>query len=130
MKNINRFVLNTTGDEVTDTQSGLIWKRCFEGQSFDGVNLTGEPEKLTWDAAMAYAAAQPDGWRLPTLEEFRELYVVDKPEEELFLDEGWAWSASPGAAGTDYAWVVLFVNGYVYWDSKYGNGSVRLVRGQ
>jgi len=130
MKTNDRFVLNATGDEVNDNQTGLIWKRCFEGQAWDGQTPQGEPAKFTWDEAMAYAAAQPDGWRLPTAEEFRELFVVDKPGDGLFPGDEWAWSASPLAGFPDNAWGAIFNYGIDDWDEKDNAHPVRLVRSQ
>jgi len=126
----DQFTLNATGNEVTDSQTGLIWKRSVEGQAWDGQTPQGEPAKFTWDEAMAYAAAQPDGWRLPTIEELKALFEGGKPDEDLFLGHEGVWISSPGASYPDYAWVAFFRYGDHYWSSKDSNFSVRLVRGQ
>ena len=70
----NRFVVNANGT-VNDTATGLIWKRCAEGQS--GTNCTGMPNSFTWQQALQHAEqtsfAGFDDWRLPN---YKELYSL------------------------------------------------------
>ncbi len=61
---------------VKDTKTGLIWKRCSEGQS--GADCSqGEAKKYTWQQAMDHAKqvrfAGHSDWRLPTLDELHSL---------------------------------------------------------
>ncbi|OQW99080.1 MAG: hypothetical protein BWK73_51070 [Thiothrix lacustris] len=53
---------------VTDSRSGLTWKKCLEGQ--DGRECGGKPQRMAWEQAADTAQA---GWRLPTLAELRGL---------------------------------------------------------
>jgi tetratricopeptide (TPR) repeat protein len=65
-----RFVLN--GGEVLDTSTGLTWKRCLAGQTFDGgIACEGSPTRVSWDQAQTMA--EP-GWRLPTAAELMTLF--------------------------------------------------------
>lgn len=41
------FVDNGDGT-VTDTRHGLIWKRCAEGQTWDGSTCTGDAVTYNW----------------------------------------------------------------------------------
>jgi hypothetical protein len=134
MKTNERFTLNVTGDEVTDNRTGLIWKHSFEGQIWNGKTFIGRPTKFNWDEAMAYAAAQSDGWRLPTVEELKVFFGGGAPDEELFLGHGGVWTSSPYAPYSGYAWIFYF-----HYDMDHGNAhftnkdytySVRLVRSQ
>jgi hypothetical protein len=74
-------------------------------------------------------------WRLPKKS---ELYsIVDYSRYSPAIDStyfpnttnGWAWSSSPNASGSSYAWVVNFYSGSGYGDSKSSSLVVRLVRG-
>ena len=70
---------------VTDTRTGLEWKRCVEGQTFgdNGTpsdftddSCTGTAGTYTWQGALAAAAASPfdgGGWRLPNLNELESI---------------------------------------------------------
>ena len=48
------------GTEVTDQKTGLIWRRCAEGMTWDGVTATGTgtPSIFTHEAALQRAMAQ------------------------------------------------------------------------
>jgi hypothetical protein len=69
----NRFQPSADGQEVTDLQTSLIWKRCPEGTSFAAGACTGVPLQLTHEQALqrgaAQAAAAGKAWRLPNAKE-------------------------------------------------------------
>ncbi len=74
---------------VLDTRTGLMWKRCAEGQS--GFDCSGEAAEYTWDDAMSrfksgVRFAGYDDWRLPTREELRTLVWCSNgtPREEAW----------------------------------------------
>jgi hypothetical protein len=134
-----RFVPNTVGDEVADTYTGLIWRRCAEGQSWDGTHCTGGYTTFTWDAALAHAQSEASrtslAWRVPNVKELKSLVnpaasnpasypIFPETPSDLF------WASTPIAGDASYAWIVYFGNGYV--DNHYGYRSydyaVRLVR--
>jgi hypothetical protein len=63
-----------SGDEVTDTVTGLVWKRCVEGLS--GATCTGTAKPSSYKEAQALAAeAAKKGvpWRLPSRTELAGL---------------------------------------------------------
>jgi hypothetical protein len=134
------YKINTVGDEVLDTQSLLIWRRCSEGQSWDGVGCKGGATNFKWEAALQHAQAMAlatgVAWRLPSVEELASLLArASKPP---MLNQGvftntqadWYWSASPYAPDHQYAWVVDFYTGTQGYDLTADGlgGAVRLVR--
>jgi hypothetical protein len=72
-----RYLVSADGQEVTDRQSGLTWRRCVEGSSFDGLRCAGKPFESTWVDALANALVQARdtgvAWRLPNLKELASL---------------------------------------------------------
>ncbi|MBT9598189.1 MAG: DUF1566 domain-containing protein [Vitreoscilla sp.] len=70
-----RFAPSLDGTEVTDTLTGLVWRRCTEGmtwnnsaQSCDGTPTLFEPRET-----FKYARAAGKGWRVPNI---KELYSI------------------------------------------------------
>jgi len=80
----NRFCV--TGENVVlDIVTGLEWRRCAEGRTWDETNqtCTGDPSGIEWDDAVALA---PDGgWRLPTVQELSTLRYCSDGDPALFL---------------------------------------------
>jgi len=69
--------VNNGNGTVTHTPTGLMYKRCAEGQSWSGSTCTGTASTYTWDQANALTgtvsfAGQSD-WRLPNLAELQSL---------------------------------------------------------
>jgi len=66
----SRFTINAD-NTVSDKESGLIWKRCSQGQS--GSDCKGEPTLLDWkegrQAAQDEDFASHTDWRVPTTSE-------------------------------------------------------------
>ncbi|WP_158608401.1 DUF1566 domain-containing protein [Stagnimonas aquatica] len=67
----SQYRISADGSEVTDLTTGLIWKRCVEGQNWDADNqqCSGTPTAMAWPAALVHVSAQTGGWRLPNLNE-------------------------------------------------------------
>jgi Protein of unknown function (DUF1566) len=127
------------GQEVIDSKSGLIWRRCPEGMNFKGGTCTGTASKYTFDAAIDHAAkharASKVDWRVPITKELLTLVrarglatdvVFDKKifpgtPEEIF------WT-SVRTKLSDYAYGVHFYAGS--WYDAYHNQEhyLRLVR--
>ncbi|MBS4095686.1 MAG: DUF1566 domain-containing protein [Sulfuricella sp.] len=130
---------------VTHKTTGLVWKRCPEGQSFVASACTGSAKAVTWQDAKSLAA---DGWRLPSIAEL--LSIVEREAQDPAINSaifpGLAnsgavnfWSSTPYAADAAQAWHVRLV-GEFHSYRIYGSGSgvpapvgdsnyVRLVRG-
>ncbi|MGI9213861.1 MAG: DUF1566 domain-containing protein [Methylococcaceae bacterium] len=136
----DRFVVSADGQEVTDTKTGLIWRRCAEGMRFNGSTCTGSVKTYTHENALRRATAEGArtgvAWRLPNVKELAS--IVDRSRVSPAIDpkafpvtqSAWFWSSSPYAGKPNDAWVVDFgdgnVDGYVNRDNTF---AVRLVRG-
>ena len=123
---------------LTDHRTGLMWKKCLEGQS--GADCgQGSAAAMTWQAALRHAAdhdfAGYTVWRLPNLKELDS--IVERacyaPAINLSVfpnDPGsLVWSSSPYAYDSGYAWILSFTPGSGGRYLKYASGYVRLVRG-
>lgn len=130
-----RYTYSTAGDEVTDTQTGLTWRRCSEGQVWSGSTCTGAAATYTHEQALARATAQAgtSGWRLPNVKELAS--IADKARTAPAIDttafpatpSHWYWSSTPYAGGASNAWLVSFYDGYASYDYR-GSGYLILVR--
>lgn len=127
-----RFVAQ--GAEVTDTLTGLIWRRCSEGQSWTGSTCEGSTATFTWQGALdqARSAAAGEGvpWRLPNAKELSSLVddsridpAIDTAVFQGTLVHFWT---STHVAGMYLIWVVDFYDGLLY--QGYRNGYPRAVR--
>jgi|GEM_PF-7067815 len=127
---------------VTDIKTGLRWKRCAEGQTWNGTTCVGEAKKYAWKDLPS-----DDGWRPPTIEELKTLIYCNNTGEfgtkcqgdyksptidhEVFpnTDKSYFWSGSPVSGNSNDAWNVNFATGNVSWLFRYNTFSVRLARG-
>lgn len=134
-----RFVPNISGEEVTDTQTGLIWRRCSEGQTWTGSACGGSAGLYAWESALAEAKSVAGStgvaWRLPNVKELQTLVhrgsIKPAVDSSVFPNtpSSWFWTSTPYAGDACCAWYVNFFDGYVSTDRRYGyNGAVRLVR--
>ena len=127
-----RYIYSTAGDEVTDTQTGLTWRRCSEGQTWSGTTCTGTAAAYYHEGALAQAKTQT-GWRLPNVKELAS--IADKARTAPAIDttafpatpSHWYWSSTPYAGGASNAWLVSFYDGYASYDYR-GSGYLILVR--
>lgn len=130
---IGPYTYNTDGSEVTDTITGLVWRRCNEGQTWSGSACTGTAVLLTHQATMERAATQT-GWRLPNIKELSSL--VNKSNINPAIDavafpgtvSSYYWSSSPYLGNTSNARIVDFRNGIVSSNYRGSPYYVRLVR--
>lgn len=129
---------------VQHTPTGLIWKRCAEGQTWDGTTCTGTATTYTWQDAFARVDAVNAGtagenlgqtdWRIPNINELKSIVEQGcynpaiNPTPFPNTPASYFWSASPSTSYSDYAWDVYFLNGDDYWDGRSGAFHVRLVR--
>jgi hypothetical protein len=127
-----------TGEQVvTDLASGLMWKRCSEGQS--GAACTGTATTHIWSAALTLANTATHGgfgdWRLPNREELRSLVETGchRPAINAIAFpatvSGFYWSSTTFAPNASGAWFVYFGDGNLSTNNKGFNRLVRLVRG-
>jgi hypothetical protein len=131
-----RFVPSADGQEVLDTQTSLVWRRCVEGMKWDGKTCTGKPLKLKFGLAKQHASkekATTAAWRIPTREELGTLVVKQKAKPlvdgEAFPNQPKVlyWARRKGFDDNLNAWTLDFGNGKAYGDGGNKHG-VRLVR--
>ena len=127
---------------VLDSKTNLIWKRCSEGQTWDGTTCAGSASTYTWQGALSATEALNKGegfagktdWRVPNIKELGSIVELkcyspainlsvfpDTPSENV-------WSSSPYAYYSYVAWNVNFDDGYDGPYAKDNSLQVRLVR--
>ena len=127
----DRFSYSNNGSEVTDSATGLIWKRCAEGMTWSGVSCTGSATEYTHEAALQLGI---NGWRLPNIKELTS--IVDHSRKSPAIDltafptttPVFFWSSSPYPFDSVSAWVVYFYDGSVDIKNRSSGYYVRLVR--
>jgi len=129
----SRYTYNVAADEVTDTMTGLIWKRCAEGMSWSGSTCTGTATIFTWEDSLLHANTQT-GWRMPNLKELTSLVekackLPARNQNAFPAAPSSVWSSSPAILGTDGVWYVNYSYGTSHWNNRTRTFSVRLVRG-
>jgi hypothetical protein len=130
---------------VTDRKTGLMWKKCVEGQI--GSNCeSGYPAFFSWQTALHQPRRINSGpgfagyhdWRLPNIKELKSIVEekCDSPAINLVRFpnsiSGGVWSGSPFFSIPDSeAWTVTFYDGVSGNSDRknYNYEQVRLVRG-
>jgi hypothetical protein len=73
------FSISANGHEVVDSTTHLVWRRCAEGMTWNGIHCAGKALTFTYQSAVQRAAAQSGrtatAWRVPNLKEL--LSVAD-----------------------------------------------------
>lgn len=136
-----RFVPSASGEEVTDTQTGLIWRRCSEGQIWSGRSsaCSGSYALYNWSNALAHAKSTADStgvaWRLPNVKELSTLVhrgsISPAIDSSVFPNTpltNYFWTSTAYAGGASNAWYVFFDDGNVQYYYRSNKGAVRLVR--
>lgn len=134
---------------VTHIPTGLIWRKCSEGQTYDAASdsCSGTPATYTWQQALQRARAVNQGstgqslnqtdWRVPNVKELRSLVEQACASPAINADrQGFPltpaamfWSSSPFAHSVGEAWGVDFDLGTVLVQPMTAPGYLRLVRG-
>ncbi|MDX8392455.1 MAG: DUF1566 domain-containing protein [Mariprofundaceae bacterium] len=128
---------------VTHTKTSLMWKRCSEGQAWNGTTCTGTATTYSWQGALQQAETLNNGggfatftnWRVPNIKELSS--IVERQCASPAINaaifpatvNSQYWSASPIAANATNAWDVSFPDGLDFVRNKSGSVNVRLVRG-
>ena len=133
-----RFTVSADGQQVTDTGSGLVWRRCVEGMQWNGKACAGKPLRYKFAGAKAAAEASTGagkGWRLPTREELRslvDLKIKKKPKIDATAFPNTpslpSWATREGSNDNLNAWLVNFANGRVQGNIGQAKFPLRLVR--
>lgn len=147
----NNFLDNGDGT-VTDKTTGLMWKRCSEGQAWDASASAcgGAAGVFTWQGALQRAQhlnqdlggyAGHTDWRVPNTKEISTIVerACQDPAINLTLfpntPDAIFWSSSPylgdyGGSSTDtMAWVEAYPVGNAFVKAKSDTHYLRLVRG-
>jgi hypothetical protein len=77
----SQFIDNGNGT-VTDKKTGLMWKRCSEGQTWSGVTCTGDVTYYAWQSALQQVQvvnnsggfASKTDWRMPNIKELASIF--------------------------------------------------------
>lgn len=130
----SRYAYSADGAEVTDAQTGLIWRRCTEGQTWMNSTCTGGLTVFGHERALAHAMTQ-SGWRLPNVKELTSLVDTGsvRPAINAAAFPGTPtavyWSSTPDVQLPTSAWSVDFALGTVATVGRNTLGVlVRLVR--
>lgn len=130
------FTYSSDGSEVTDTATGLVWRRCSEGQTWNSTTTTctGTAATYTHEGALTQAKNQT-GWRLPNVKELSSLVSLDRFNPAIDMAafpstvSNLYWTSSPNAGSVNWAWSVYFTHGAVNNTSDRTNSYyVRFVR--
>ena len=137
---------------VVDKATGLTWKRCAEGQTWDASAsaCSGTAASYTWQQALVHAQslnssggfAGKTDWRLPNSKELSTIVerACANPAINLTVfpntpTAGFFWSASPylgqyrGATTDSMAWVESYSGGNALARPKSDTLYLRVVRG-
>jgi hypothetical protein len=134
------YIIHDDGT-VTDTRSGLMWKRCSEGQTLAGNTCTGTVARQNWANTLAGAEASSfagyTDWRLPNVKELGSLVETCRanpsinisvfPNTPLTPNPAF-WTSSPTANLEGSAWFIGFDVGYALRSLRGGQAMARLVR--
>ena len=131
---------------MLDTQTGLVWRRCAIGQTWNGLTCTGVPQRLDWFTALARgqleAGQTGKAWRLPNVKELGSILDHARSGTALIDTQAFPatspdyfWTSTPlqlqATADTYYAtngWYVHFASGYIFQGYLSLPQLVRLVR--
>ncbi|HSI56618.1 MAG TPA: DUF1566 domain-containing protein [Ideonella sp.] len=125
-------------DEVHDSSTGLIWKRCSEGQVWTGTSCEGDLVLRLWGRAVEYAQARASEtgvpWRLPNPKEIAS--IIDSTRYGPTVDpvvfpntpslRFWTSSFDPGS--TSGAFFANFQHGGIADHDRHRYYPIRLVR--
>ncbi len=126
---------------VRHIPTGLIWKRCAEGQTWDGTTCQGIAGSYVWqqafqqaDAVNAVSYAGQTDWRVPNINELKSIAEMGCYNPSINLTQfpatpaSYFWSGSPLVGSTYYASVENFGYGLDQWYGRNYAHQVRLVR--
>jgi len=136
------FILNADGTAI-HIKTGLMWKRCLEGQTWDGAAsaCTGSASTFTWQNALQQAQTVNNGagfaghndWRMPNIKELASIVelqcTVPAINATVFPGvNGEFWSSSPEVSLSQVVQVVDFRGGGDSSQGKTSKDELLLVR--
>jgi hypothetical protein len=119
---------------VTDNWTGLQWRRCEEGRTWNGTACTGTLALVPHETAL-YESNQKRDWRMPNIKELAsltDLHIRDgarlDPVAFPGVDAGTTyWSSTPWYTDSSYAWLLHFGDGVVSANLRAISLGVRLL---
>lgn len=129
---VSRYVLLHQGEEVLDTQTNLVWRRCAVGVELAHDRCIGDSSK--YDISVLPVRDTP--WRLPTQAELLSLVVQPvtasdqakaRIDETVFPDTPRARFQAAGAVGGTYP-NVDFSTGRPGWTRPLAHYPIRAIR--
>ncbi len=119
---------------VNDAWTGLQWRRCEEGRTWNGAACTGVASTYSHEQALAHARDQ-SGWRLPHIKELLslvDLSVASGASVDATAFPGSVasrqWTSSPNVRYPHIAWMADFGSGETSYGYRYAAREIRLVR--
>jgi len=149
LKPTTSHLIDNHNGTVNDPKTGLIWKKCSEGQSYNHTTNSCDDEQgtYTWLAVLQQAqlvnASDSDlsknvgytDWRVPNINELTSIVELScyypAINQLVFSNMGvddFYWSSSPGIIANGYSWALKFDNGKENLIDQRHKLSVRLVR--
>lgn len=136
----HRFVPSADGTEVKDTLTGLIWRRCAEGKTWnnDAQTCDGHATEFTWLEALDHVEKNINRkWRMPNVKELYSLVDLEKANPAIdrrafphTRGSSFLSSTPEGRGSVVYVQVVEFYQGSVTRREAfdYYRWTLRLVR--
>lgn len=133
-----RYTPSPDGQEIADSKTGLVWRRCAEGMDWKVnicINNAVFPNYFGAEARAKAAATPGKPWRLPTLKELSSIVAVREAEEGKAAIDPVVFPATPiarfwssSSVGRGYFMYVGFSEGSAGEGERNSPGAVRLVR--
>ena len=144
-------LVDNSNGTISDSKTGLMWKKCTEGQVYNAGNCTATSATYNWstglkraqdvNAATAGEKLGFSGWRVPNINELTSIIeyrcynsaINDTFFPNLPATGAGYWSSTPAygyAPFTDQAWYAEFSIGGTNRLTKNQNKYVRLVRSE
>ena len=108
----SRFFFSADGQEVMDSKSNLIWRRCVEGMEWDGTTCAGSAITLTQEEALLRSTLLTINagiaWRLPKEKELFSIAnktgISPEVSSSSFPETppSWFWTDAPVVGVPDY----------------------------
>ena len=124
---------DSANNAVIDRRTGLVWRRCVEGQVWSGGTCSGGGTAYTHQGALSRAHGLVD-WRLPNIKELSSLsdHTQFSPALDPLYFPGtssqFTWSSTPFVSNPAAARFVNTTNGFAGFDTRSGAGQAHLVR--
>lgn len=125
---------DAAGNAVLDKRTGVQWRRCEEGQGWDGLACRGRGRQFSHEQALSHAAAQ-GLWQLPDVKQLGSLPQRDcrfpALNSPMFVTGALSrhyWSGTPNASASFAAWRLEVDTGRVGHVERTALSGVRLSR--